>query len=94
MKGIVYYCFKYDQGCLIIGNDIPKKINKACSNYEKCNWEDIGSFIISKRKLKIDLSDDSLFDKSKFGWKREYFKKNIYNSFMDHIDYHEIIDDY
>lgn len=93
MKGIAFYCFKYDQGCLVIGNDIPNKLNKACSNLTNCQWEDIGTFKIVKRKLIMSIPSEKWFDDQNGGWKIEYFKDNLYDKHMNLIDYHEVIND-
>ena len=93
MKGIAYYCFAHDQGCLIISSDIPKKINKACSNCKNCSWEDIGSFKIEKRNLHLQVPGTKWFDELAGGWLIKNFKNNLYNKNMDLLDYHELIDE-
>lgn len=93
MKGIAYYCFKHDQGCLVVGPDIPKNLNKACSNLTDCQWEDIGSFYIENRALKLSVPNKEWFDEQEGGWKIEYFKNNLYDKYMSLIDYHEVIDE-
>lgn len=93
MKGIAYYCFTHDQGCLIISRDIPKKINKACSNCKNCSWEDVGSFYIEKRKLHLHVPNSTWFDEMDGCWKVTDFKKNIFTKSMDWLDYHELIDE-
>ena len=93
MKGIVYYCFRNDHGCLVIGEDIPRKLNKACSNCKNCQWEDIGSFKIVKRNLILSIPDEKWFDEQNGVWRIYNFKDNLYNKNMNIIDYHEVIDD-
>ena len=93
MKGLAFYCFRYDQGCLVIGDNIPTKLNKACSNLPDCQWEDIGSFKIVKRNLILSIPSETWFDEQNGSWKIEHFKDNLYDKNMSLIDYHEVIDD-
>jgi hypothetical protein len=93
MKGLAYYCFKESKGCLVIGENIPKKLNKACTNCNQCQWEDIGSFKIVNRNLILSVPNQIWFDEMNSGWSIHNFKNNLYDQYMDMIDYHEVIND-
>jgi hypothetical protein len=62
-SGMMMYCFHHKQSSLILSNKVPSNINKACyegqSKYGcKCEWEDVGTFIIDdKGEMKINKQD-------------------------------------
>jgi hypothetical protein len=93
MKGLAYYCFKHDQGCLVVGDKIPQKLNKACRDCKNCQWEDIGSFNIVMRHLILSIPSEKFFDEQAGGWLIKYFKHTLYNKNMELIHYHDVIDD-
>lgn len=81
-SGVAYYCYTHDQGCLVLGNEIPKKLNYACHSEGKvhnCSWEDVGSF----KKEKTGKIIVSVIEKE--DWKEEWWEKNIYDASMNQI---------
>lgn len=53
------YCFDNNQGCLVLGTNIPKNISKlSCDSKSKrsCNWEDVGTFTLDEYGL-VKLSN-------------------------------------
>jgi hypothetical protein len=83
-KGTMYYCFTHNQGCLIIGNKVPRDINDACIGCSNCQWEDIGSFTVSMN-LEIHGPTQEVFKNSKEEMQNDYFKNKIYDENMRRI---------
>ena len=80
-NGIMLYCFKSNEGCLIIGNKIPLGIYKNDTSYE---WEDIGTFKIDKYGIVSLFPSDSewMLDVSD-KWPESEFLVNIYDESLN-----------
>ena len=79
--GIMLYCYKRDEGVLIIGNKIPSNINIKTPGNE---WEDVGTFKIDCHGIvTLYPSDPEWMADLCGGWKNYHFLKNIYNQKME-----------
>ena len=82
--GIMLYCYKKDEGILIMGKKIPSNIYEKLGDYYE--WEDIGTFKIDKNEIVTLYPEDSNWMKDLAGgWKNRYFLDNIYDQNMNHI---------
>lgn len=88
--GLMMYCYKHDQGCLILGNRVPKNIWKCCCNTQNlhsCDWEDVGTFKVHNESIINLCPSFDNWDRDNSGnWKSSYFLQNIYNSNMEQIE--------
>lgn len=79
--GIMLYCFQKDEGCLIIGNKIPPKINEKTHMNQ---WEDVGTFKIDRYGIVTLFPEDPEWLKDlSGGWRESYFLVNIYDENVD-----------
>ena len=84
-RGVMYYCYQYNQCCMIISNKVPKNINKECkikndkNEPVHCSWEDVGSFVINDDGT-IELHHESSEDFN--STQKQEFIKNIYDENM------------
>ena len=77
-SGLMLYCFRKDEGILIIGNKIPLNIYQKLGNYYE--WEDVGTFKIDKYGIVSLHPQDSEWMKDlSGGWKNSDFLVNIYD---------------
>lgn len=87
-SGLMMYCFKHDNGFLIQGNTIPKKINQWCEGRisNACEWEDVGCFKTTTDE-KVELyGPEASWYKKRIGWKESYFLENIYDKNMNKLE--------
>lgn len=76
--GIMLYCYKKDEGILVLGNKIPLNIYKKLGNYYE--WEDIGTFKIDKYGIVSLHPQDPEWMKDLSGmWSNSDFLVNIYD---------------
>ena len=77
-SGLMLYCFRKDEGILIIGNKIPLNIYQKLGNYYE--WEDVGTFKIDKYGIVSLHPQDSEWMKDlSGGWRNSDFLVNIYD---------------
>ena len=78
--GIMLYCFRYNEGCLILGNKIPNNINK------RNEWEDVGTFKIdSYGVVTLSPSDPDWMNYISGDWKNSDFLHSIYDENMNSV---------
>ena len=84
-SGVAYYCYTHDQGCLVKGNEIPKKLNYACDSEGKvhnCDWEDVGSF---KKDTTGEIIVSLVAEIEKENWNEKWWGENVYDVTMKEI---------
>jgi len=80
-SGIMLYCYRKDEGILIIGKKIPSNIYQELGSYYE--WEDVGTFKIDQYGIITLHPQDSEWMKHLSGdWKNSYFLSNIYDEDM------------
>lgn len=77
-SGLMLYCFRKDEGILIIGNKIPSNIYQKLGNYYE--WEDVGTFKIDKYGIiTLHPQDPGWMNDLSGGWRNSDFLVNIYD---------------
>ena len=80
-SGLMLYCFRKDEGILIIGNKIPSNIYEKLGNDNE--WEDVGTFKIDKYGIiTLHPQDPEWMNDLSGGWQNSYFLGNIYDEDM------------
>ena len=76
--GIMLYCYKKDEGILVLGNKIPLNIYQKLGNYYE--WEDVGTFKIDNYGIiTLHPQDPGWMKDLAGGWENRYFLDNVYD---------------
>jgi hypothetical protein len=104
MNGLTVYCETHDQGAIIIDKNNDYKLvfiydhigdpnlNKICGGNKllrKCCWIKHGECNVVNDIISFTSLNKSNYERLNGGWIIDYFKKNVYDSDMNLLDYSE-----
>lgn len=89
--GIMLYCYKHDQGVMVMSDKVPHNINVGCFPVTNgkhpsqcCDWEDVGTFKIKNNgTVSLVGPEKQWYDDNNACWCEDDFLDNLYDKNMN-----------
>ena len=86
--GIMLYCYKHDQGVMVMSDKVPHNINVGCFPVTNgkhpsqcCDWEDVGTFKIKNNgTVSLVGQEKQWYDDNNACWCEDDFLDNLYDN--------------